>query len=105
MGLTRAFCCVKLRAFQEYIDVNLLDVKISDAIVSPGQARLTPMQGVNAVPEERKHWKNLFEEIVSSEICCSCSACVVACPHKVLELHDFDPIMIDLNSPLDLSLI
>lgn len=53
------------------------------------------------MPEGRQHWKNLFEEIVSSEICCSCSACVVACPHKVLELHDFDPIMIDLDSPLD----
>lgn len=48
-----------------------------------------------------KHWKHLFDEIVSSEICCSCSACVVACPHKVLELHDFDPIQMDPSSPLD----
>lgn len=50
---------------------------------------------------ERTHWKDLFEEIVSTEICCSCSACIVACPHKVLELHDFDPIQINLDSPLD----
>lgn len=50
---------------------------------------------------ERTHWKDLFEEIVSSDICCSCSACIVACPHNVLELHDFDPIQINLDSPLD----
>ena len=48
-----------------------------------------------------KHWRHLFEEIVSTQICCSCSACVVACPHKILELHDFDPIQIDLASALD----
>jgi coenzyme F420 hydrogenase subunit beta len=53
------------------------------------------------VTAERKHWKHLFEEIVATEICCACSACVVACPHKVLELHDFDPVQIDLESPLD----
>lgn len=48
-----------------------------------------------------KHWRHLFEEIVSSEIWCSCSACVVACPHKVLELHDLVPIQLDPASPLD----
>jgi hypothetical protein len=25
----------------------------------------------------------------------------IACPHQILELHDFDPIMIDPASPLD----
>lgn len=50
---------------------------------------------------ERTHWKDLFEEIVSTEICCSCSACIIACPHNVLELHDFDPVQINLDSPLD----
>lgn len=50
---------------------------------------------------ERKHWKHLYEEIVATEICCSCSACVVACPHKVLELNDFDPVQIDARSPYD----
>jgi coenzyme F420 hydrogenase subunit beta len=50
---------------------------------------------------ERKHWKHLFEEIVATEICCSCSACVVACPHKVLELQDFDPVQTDGRSPFD----
>lgn len=50
---------------------------------------------------QRKHWKHLYEEIVATEICCSCSACVVACPHKVLELQDWDPVQTDGNSPFD----
>ena len=50
---------------------------------------------------ERKHWKHLYEEIVATEICCGCSACIVACPHKVLELRDFDPTQIDASSPFD----
>ena len=49
----------------------------------------------------RKHWKHLYEEIVATEICCGCSACIVACPHHVLELRDFDPIQSDLTSPFD----
>ena len=50
---------------------------------------------------KRKHWKHLYEEIIATEICCSCSACVVACPHKVLELMDFDPVQTDARSPFD----
>jgi coenzyme F420 hydrogenase subunit beta len=50
---------------------------------------------------ERKHWKHLYEEIVATEICCGCSACIVACPHKVLELQDFDPVQTDGRSPFD----
>ena len=50
---------------------------------------------------ERKHWKHLYSEIVATEICCGCSACIVACPHKVLELADFDPVQTDQNSPFD----
>jgi coenzyme F420 hydrogenase subunit beta len=46
---------------------------------------------------ERKHWKHLFSEIVATEICCGCSACVVACPHHVIEMRDFDPVMQDLT--------
>jgi coenzyme F420 hydrogenase subunit beta len=50
---------------------------------------------------ERKHWKHLYEEIVATEICCGCSACIVACPHKVLEFSDFDPVQTDGRSPFD----
>ncbi|MGH2729683.1 MAG: Coenzyme F420 hydrogenase/dehydrogenase, beta subunit C-terminal domain [Actinomycetota bacterium] len=53
------------------------------------------------MPSERKHWKHLYEEIVATEICCGCAACVVACPHKVLEMFDFDPVQMDARSPFD----
>ncbi len=53
------------------------------------------------VEAERKHWKHLYEEIVATEICCGCSACIVACPHKVLELQDFDPVQTDPGSSFD----
>lgn len=48
----------------------------------------------NAGPE-RKHWKHLNAEIVETEICVGCSACVVACPHHVIEMQDFRPRMQD----------
>jgi coenzyme F420 hydrogenase subunit beta len=50
---------------------------------------------------ERKHWKHLYAEIVATEICCGCAACVVACPHHVIEMQDFDPVMQDLTLGLD----
>ena len=52
-------------------------------------------------PGERKHWKHLHEEIVATEICCGCAACIVACPHKVLDIQDFDPVQSDARSPFD----
>jgi coenzyme F420 hydrogenase subunit beta len=42
-------------------------------------------------PLERKHWKHLYSEIVATEICTACSACVVACPHHMIEMRDFRP--------------
>jgi coenzyme F420 hydrogenase subunit beta len=58
-------------------------------------------EGQNMAVSDRKHWKHLYEEIVATEICCGCSACIVACPHKVLELVDFDPVQTDARSPFD----
>jgi coenzyme F420 hydrogenase subunit beta len=34
-------------------------------------------------------WKELFSEIVASDVCCACAACVLVCPHHVLE-YDFE---------------
>ncbi|MFN2388137.1 MAG: Coenzyme F420 hydrogenase/dehydrogenase, beta subunit C-terminal domain [Actinomycetota bacterium] len=59
------------------------------------------MAEAEASDTERKHWKHLYAEIVATEICCGCSACIVACPHKVLELEDFDPVQMDQRSPFD----
>ncbi|MBA2724765.1 MAG: Coenzyme F420 hydrogenase/dehydrogenase, beta subunit C-terminal domain [Actinobacteria bacterium] len=61
----------------------------------------THTEGEPLSTSDRKHWKHLYEEIVATEICCSCSACIVACPHKVLELLDFDPAQTDGRSPFD----
>jgi coenzyme F420 hydrogenase subunit beta len=58
-------------------------------------------EGQSMATSDRKHWKHLYEEIVATEICCGCSACIVACPHKVLELVDFDPVQTDARSPFD----
>lgn len=52
-------------------------------------------------PDERKHWKHLHAEVVATEICVGCSACVVACPHHVIEMDDFRPVMRDLTLGYD----
>ena len=34
---------------------------------------------------EKPQWKELFREVVTSGLCTGCAACVVACPHDVLD--------------------
>lgn len=46
---------------------------------------------------ERKHWKHLYAQVVATQVCVGCSACVVACPHHVIEMENFDPVMQDLT--------
>lgn len=50
---------------------------------------------MDAAEVERKHWKHLHSEVVATEICVGCAACVVACPHHVIEMQDFRPNMLD----------
>jgi coenzyme F420 hydrogenase subunit beta len=40
------------------------------------------------MPPEKPHWVHLFDEVVTSGLCTGCAACVVACPHDVLEYDD-----------------
>ncbi|HYZ93871.1 MAG TPA: Coenzyme F420 hydrogenase/dehydrogenase, beta subunit C-terminal domain [Actinomycetota bacterium] len=50
-------------------------------------------------------WKELFEQIVATDVCCSCAACVLVCPHHVLD-YDFDmekPFQTDPERPDDCS--
>ncbi len=55
----------------------------------------------NAGPE-RKHWKHLYHEIVATEVCVGCSACVVSCPHDVIEMTDLlRPKQKDESDPPD----
>jgi coenzyme F420 hydrogenase subunit beta len=47
------------------------------------------------------HWKELFAEIISTDVCCSCAACVLVCPHHVLD-YDYDmekPFQTDVLRP------
>jgi coenzyme F420 hydrogenase subunit beta len=57
-----------------------------------------PKKYWNAGPE-RKHWKHLYQEIVETDICVGCAACVVACPHDVLEMENFRPVNSSVLGP------
>ncbi len=39
--------------------------------------------------DEKPHWRELFREVVTSGLCTGCAACVIACPHPVLD-YDAD---------------
>lgn len=50
-------------------------------------------------------WKELFSEIVATDVCCGCAACVLVCPHHVLD-YDYGmekPFQTDLERPDDCS--
>ena len=36
---------------------------------------------------EKLQWKELFSEVVTSGLCTGCAACVIACPHDVLDYN------------------
>ncbi len=47
------------------------------------------------------HWKELFEEIIATDVCCGCAACVLVCPHHVLD-YDYGmekPFQTDVLRP------
>ncbi|MSY32196.1 MAG: 4Fe-4S dicluster domain-containing protein, partial [Actinobacteria bacterium] len=37
---------------------------------------------------EKPNWDELFTEVVTSGMCTGCSACIVSCPHDVLDYND-----------------
>src|SRR5688572_10898016 len=57
--------------------------------------------GATRVTFVMSHWKDLFAEIVATDVCCGCAACVLVCPHHVLD-YDFSmakPFQTDEKRP------
>lgn len=50
---------------------------------------------------EKPQWKELFSEVVTSGLCTGCAACVVACPHDVLDYQTdagaYKPFHLDID--------
>ncbi len=46
----------------------------------------------------KPHWQQLFTEVVRTDLCSGCAACVVACPRKVLGYQDTRPLQLDQPS-------
>ncbi len=50
---------------------------------------------------EKPHWKELFSEVVTSGLCTGCAACIVSCPHDVLDYDaqegHYKPFHLDID--------
>ena len=50
---------------------------------------------------EKPQWKELFSEVVTSGLCTGCAACVIACPHPVLDYETangvYKPFHLDID--------
>jgi coenzyme F420 hydrogenase subunit beta len=60
---------------------------------------------VVAMPPEKPHWAELFQEVVTSGLCTGCAGCIVACPHDVLSYDDtggrYKPFHIEADGGTD----
>ena len=54
---------------------------------------------------EKPQWKELFSEVVTSGLCTGCAACVIACPHPVLDYETdngvYQPFHLDIDGGPD----
>ena len=54
-----------------------------------------------SMPPDKPQWKELYSEVVTSGLCTGCSACVIVCPHDVLDYDDkngaYKPFHLDID--------
>jgi coenzyme F420 hydrogenase subunit beta len=50
---------------------------------------------------EKLQWKELFSEVVTSGLCTGCAACVIACPHPVLDYNAEDGVYKPFHLDID----
>ncbi len=53
------------------------------------------------MPPEKPQWAELFKEVVTSGLCTGCAACVIVCPHNVLDYHAKDSSYRPFHVPED----
>ncbi len=50
---------------------------------------------------EKPQWRELFSEVVTSGLCTGCAACVIACPHPVLDYNAEDGVYKPFHLDID----
>jgi coenzyme F420 hydrogenase subunit beta len=55
--------------------------------------------------QEKPQWTELYNEVVTGGLCTGCAACVIACPHDVLNYNDangvYKPFHLDIDGDLE----
>ncbi len=57
-----------------------------------------------AADSEKAQWRELYHEVVETNLCTGCAACVMACPRDVLEYdhsETYHPFNVELSTPVD----
>jgi len=50
---------------------------------------------------DKPQWKELFTEVVTSGLCTGCAACIIACPHPVLDYNSDDGVYRPFHLDID----
>ncbi|HKE99385.1 MAG TPA: Coenzyme F420 hydrogenase/dehydrogenase, beta subunit C-terminal domain [Actinomycetes bacterium] len=64
----------------------------------------TAPEDPGATRADRTQWRELYHEVVQTDLCTGCAACVMACPRDVLEYdhrETYHPYNVELSTPVD----